>query len=57
MSAYSLEDGEIVRLMTASYSQFTTCDLDNNGMTDLFLLRFDAEKTRDGGGSIATGRA
>ena len=44
VSAYSLEDGEIVRLMTASYSQFTTCDLDNNGMTDLFLLRFDAEK-------------
>ena len=44
VSAYSLKDGEIVRLMTASYSQFTTCDLDNNGMTDLFLLRFDAEK-------------
>ena len=44
VSAYALDSGEIVRLMTASYSQFTTCDLDNNGMTDLFLLRFDAEK-------------
>ena len=43
VSAYAMEDGEIVQLMTASYSQFTTCDLDNDGKTDLFLLRFDAE--------------
>ena len=31
VSAYALENGEIVELMTASYSQFTTCDLDNGG--------------------------
>ena len=32
--------------MTASYSQFTTCDLDNDGRADLFVLRFDAETRR-----------
>ena len=46
VSAYALENGEIVELMTASYSQFTTCDLDNDGRADLFVLRFDAETHR-----------
>ena len=46
VSAYALENGEIVELMTASYSQFTTCDLDNDGRADLFVLRFDAETRR-----------
>ncbi len=30
--------------MTASYSQFTRCDLDNDGRADLFVLRFDARR-------------
>lgn len=46
VSAYALEDGEIVELMTASYSQFTTCDLDNDGRADLFVLRADAESNQ-----------
>ena len=29
--------------MTANYSQFTLCDLDNNGKQDLFVLRIDTE--------------
>ena len=46
VSAYALNDGKIVELMTASYSQFTTCDLDNDARADLFLLRLDPESRK-----------
>ena len=44
VSAYRLDGGEVSTLMTANYSQFTLCDLDNNGKQDLFVLRIDTEK-------------
>lgn len=39
VSVYSLIDGQIEQIMTASYTQFLTCDLDRNGRSELFLLR------------------
>lgn len=43
VSAYRFENGEVLELMTANYSQFTLCDLDNNAKEDLFVLRLDAD--------------
>lgn len=48
MSVYALRDGRVVELMSASYSAYTTCDLDADGSTDLFLLRFNAEEENGG---------
>lgn len=50
MSVYALRDGRVVELMSASYSAYTTCDLDGDGSTDLFLLRFNTEES---GGGVA----
>ena len=44
MSAYTLTDGRIVELMSANYSEYTLADLDGDGRTDLFLLRFEPEQ-------------
>ena len=43
MSAYSLHDGHVVELMSTTYSEYTTADLDSDGRKDIFLLRFDTE--------------
>ncbi len=43
LSVYALREGRVVELMSASYTSYTTCDLDADGSTDLFLLRSDAE--------------
>lgn len=43
VSAYALHEGKITELMSASYSQFTVADLDNDGKSDIFLLRLDPE--------------
>lgn len=39
LSVYSMRDGTLVELLNASYSQFITTDLNNNGKQDIFLLR------------------
>lgn len=44
MSAYAYRDGHVVELMSANYSEYRTADLDGDGRTDIFLLRFDAEQ-------------
>lgn len=44
MGAYSLRDGHVVELMSATYSEYTTTDLDGDGRKDIFLLRFDTEE-------------
>ena len=44
LSAYAYRDGHVVELMSANYSEYRVVDLDNNGLSDLFLLRFDAEE-------------
>ncbi|MCI8842704.1 MAG: hypothetical protein HFF08_01135 [Oscillospiraceae bacterium] len=49
MSVYALREGRAVELMSASYSAYTTCDLNNDGNTDLFLIRLNAEE----GGGVA----
>ena len=44
MSVYAMREGRMVELMTANYTQYTTVDLDGNGNTDLFLLRFNSDE-------------
>ncbi len=44
MSVYALRDSRVVELMSASYTEYTTVDLDGDGNMDLFLLRFNAEE-------------
>lgn len=46
MSAYTLTDGHVVELMSANYTQYLSADLDGDGHTDIFLLRFDAEERK-----------
>lgn len=42
ISAYTIEDGRVIELMSANYSEYTLSDLDGDGCEDIFLLRFDA---------------
>ena len=44
MSAYAMRDGHMIELMSETYSQYTTADLDRDGRKDIFLLRFDTEE-------------
>ena len=44
LGVYSLTDGHVVELMSASYSAYTLADLDGDGKKDIFLVRFDAEQ-------------
>ncbi len=39
LSVYSMADGQMEQLMTASYTEFLCTDLTRNGMRDLFILR------------------
>ena len=43
LSVYALRDNRVVELMSASYNEYTTVDLDSDGKMDIFLLRFSAE--------------
>ncbi len=43
VSVYSLKDGQMVELLRANYSEYTLADLDGDGISELLLLRFDAE--------------
>lgn len=44
LSVYALRDNRVVELMSASYNEYTTVDLDSDGKMDIFLLRFSAEE-------------
>ena len=46
LGVYSLSDGHIVELMNANYSEYTLADLDGDGNSDIFLIRFDAEQAQ-----------
>lgn len=39
VSVYSFADGQNVQLLAANYVKFLTCDLDTDGLEDLFLIR------------------
>ena len=59
LSVYALREGHVVELMNANYSEYTIADLDADGKSDVFLLRFDSEQRtgvaeyyRDVGGQI-----
>ena len=43
LSVYTLQDGVITELLSAAYSEFITSDLNSDGLTDLVLLRSDAD--------------
>ncbi|MEA4965057.1 MAG: hypothetical protein VB055_04420 [Oscillospiraceae bacterium] len=43
MSVYSLRENSTVELLSANYSAYISCDMDGDGRTDLFLVRFDTE--------------
>lgn len=43
LSVYSFQGNSSVELMSSNYSAYTTTDLDGDGRTDLFLIRFDSE--------------
>lgn len=42
ISAYAVQDGRVVELMSANYSEYTLADLDGDGCADIFVLRHDA---------------
>lgn len=39
VSVYSLMGGQLEQLLTANYSEFLCCDLNGDGMSELFILR------------------
>ena len=43
ISVYTFQGNSTVELMSANYSVYTTADLDADGRTDLFLIRFETE--------------
>ena len=44
LCAYSYTGGHVVELLSTNYSEYRCVDLDEDGRTDLFVLRFDAEQ-------------
>lgn len=44
LGVYSLRDGHIAELLSCNYTEFTLADLTGDGVSDLFVLRFDAEE-------------
>lgn len=43
MSVYTLREGQLVELMSTNYSEYALTDLDADGNSEIFLLRFDPE--------------
>ncbi len=43
LGVYSLDNWRVTELMSAAYSEYCTVDLDSDGLTELFLLRGDAD--------------
>lgn len=46
LSVYALHQNRLVELMGANYTEYTIADLDADGNSDVFLLRFDAEERK-----------
>lgn len=46
MSVYALHQNRLVELMSANYTEYTITDLDSDGNSDVFLLRFDGEERK-----------
>ncbi len=44
LGVYSLEEGQLVEKLTDNYSEYKVADLDMDGNSDIFLLRFNAEE-------------
>lgn len=45
LSAYAYEDGNLVELMAANYSEYAVVDLDNDEYRDVFVLRLGTEQS------------
>lgn len=45
MAVYSMADGEMERILTANYARFICCDLDANGLSEIFAIHPDVENT------------
>lgn len=43
LSVYTVKDGGVTELLNTSYSEFITSDLNADGLTDLVILRSDAD--------------
>ncbi len=44
LGVYALRDGHVVELLSCNYTEYTVADLTNEGVSDLFVLRFDTEE-------------
>ena len=54
VSVYSFHSGSPEQLLSTGYSEFLTCDLDENGMSELFVLR-TGESSADKGVAVLYG--
>lgn len=45
MSVYRMNGGEMERILTTNYSRFLSCDLDKNGLSEVFVIHPDVENT------------
>lgn len=45
MSVYQMTNGEMERILTTNYSRFLSCDLDQNGLREIFVIHPDLENT------------
>lgn len=48
VSVYSFVDGRVGKLMSASYSKFLTCDLDENGLSELMVIQPGESEAENG---------
>ena len=44
VTVYSFADGQSSMLMSAKYTKFLTCDLDEDGLSDLFVIRSGSQE-------------
>lgn len=44
ISVYSVETGKLTEVVSANYSVYTTCDFDNDGISDIVAVYHDGEK-------------
>ena len=44
MGVYALQEGRMVELMSTTYQEYTTADLDLDGLSDIVVLRYDSEE-------------
>ena len=44
LGVYALQEGRMVELMSTTYQEYTTADLNQDGMSDIVVLRYDSEE-------------